>query len=270
MKTLYISDLDGTLLHSDQLLSPYSIERLNAMLEDGLLFSYATARSSITSKKACKGLNARFPLIVYNGAFVIDNVSGELLLSNFFEEDAKPILDDLLAHNIFPIIYSYQDGIERFSYMPECCSNGVLDFVASRPGDPRTTAVTETEQLYHGNIFYFTCIDEEAKLDPLYEKYKDKQHCIFHKDIYSGEQWLEIMPKNACKANACRQLKELLGCDRLVVFGDGKNDMDMFQLADYSCAVANAVDELKMISNEIIDSNNEDGVVKWIAQDWKK
>jgi len=270
MKTLYISDLDGTLLHSDQHLSQYSVDTLNAMLEKGLLFSYATARSSITSRKACHGLNARFPLIVYNGAFVIDNVSGELLLSNFFDDDAIPVLNDLLAHDVFPIVYSYQNGIERFSYMPDCCSKGVLDFVASRPGDPRTTAVTQCSHLYNGNIFYFTCIDEKEKLTPLYEKYKDKHHCIFHKDIYSGEQWLEIMPQNACKANACRQLKELLGCERLVVFGDGTNDMDMFHAADYSCAVSNAVKELQLISDEIIGSNDDDGVVKWIEQDWKK
>lgn len=38
-----------------------------------MLFTYATARSLITAKKVTKGIKAKIPLIVYNGAFVMDN-----------------------------------------------------------------------------------------------------------------------------------------------------------------------------------------------------
>ena len=72
------------------------------------------------------------------------------------------------------------------------------------------------------------------------------------------------MPKAASKANAIKQLKELLGCEKLVVFGDGKNDIDMFELADEAYAVSNAVDELKSIATDIIESNDNDGVAKWL------
>lgn len=74
------------------------------------------------------------------------------------------------------------------------------------------------------------------------------------------------MPKAASKANAILQLKELLGCDKTVVFGDGKNDIDMFQLAEESYAVSNAVAELKQIATGIIGSNEEDAVAKWMEQ----
>lgn len=53
-----------------------------------------------------------------------------------------------------------------------------------------------------------------------------------HEDIYSKRQWLEIMPKTASKSNAIRQLKAYLGCEKVVVFGDEKNDIDMFELAE--------------------------------------
>ena len=53
------------------------------------------------------------------------------------------------------------------------------------------------------------------------------------------------MPQKASKAQAALQLKQKLACDRLVVFGDGKNDIDMFQIADKSYAVANAHNDLK-------------------------
>ncbi len=77
-----------------------------------------------------------------------------------------------------------------------------------------------------------TCIDEPVKLKPLYDKYKNMLHCIYQTDIYTNEQWLEIMPLTASESNAVKQLKALLKCEKLVVFGDGKNDIDMFELAD--------------------------------------
>lgn len=83
------------------------------------------------------------------------------------------------------------------------------------------------------------------KLKSLYDKYKDKFHCVYQKDIYTDEQWLEIMPFAASKANAIKQLQKLLECDRVVAFGDGRNDIDMFELADESYAVQNADEQLK-------------------------
>ena len=77
------------------------------------------------------------------------------------------------------------------------------------------------------------------------------------------------MPKEASKSQAIIQLKTLLGCDRLVVFGDGINDLDMFRIADEAYAVENAVPELKAAATAVIGSNDEDGVAKWLRGDWR-
>ena len=266
MKTLYVSDLDGTLLRSDVSTSDYTNQTINRLARQGMLFSYATARSYSTSAKVTRGLDAHIPLIVYNGAMIVDNVTGEILLSNFFGSDAHAVLDDLLAHGVVPIVYAFVDGVERFSYVPARSSRGVLDFVASRRGDRRDNPVNSTEDLYRGDIFYFACIGEEEKLEPLERKYRDVYHTVYQKDIYSGEQWLEIMPLAASKSNAIRQLREKLGCDWLVVFGDGKNDVAMFELADEGYAVSNAAPELKAVATAVIGSNDEDAVAHWLSE----
>ena len=72
------------------------------------------------------------------------------------------------------------------------------------------------------------------------------------------------MPLTASKSHATQQLKELLGCEKLVVFGDGKNDSDMFEMADEGYAVENAVDELKRIATAVIEGNDKDGVARWL------
>ena len=265
MKTLYVSDLDGTLLRSDETISEYTNMTINNLTEQGMIFSYATARSLITAKKVTHGLNAKIPLIVYNGAFILDNVSEEIIFANYFDATVNMVFQDLFKNNIYPIVFSYINGIEKFSFIKEKCTRGMLTFLNSRNGDVRTNPVVSEEELIQGNCFYITCIDEPEKLEPIYKKYKDEYYCVYQKDIYSKEQWLEIMPKNTSKSNAILQLKQLMHCDRLVVFGDGKNDIDMFDAADECYAVQNAVSELKAKATAVIESNDNDGVAKWLS-----
>ncbi len=267
MKTLYVSDLDGTLLRSDQKTSEYTNETINALVRDGMLFSYATARSWHTAHKVTDGLTAAFPLIVYNGAFIRDNASGKHLLENFFETDpAERMIRELIAGGVQPIVYAFIEGEEKFSYQKDAVNAATWEFILSRTGDSRERPVADAEELMNGKIFYFSCIDEPEKLQPFYERYAMAHRCYYHRDIYSKEQWLEIMPQKASKANAILQLKELLGCDRLVVFGDGINDLDMFRIADEAYAVENAVPELKAAATAVIGSNDEDGVAKWLRE----
>jgi len=269
VKTLYVSDLDGTLLRSDISTSEYTNDVVNRLVEKGMHFSYATASSYVTASKVTKGLDAKFPLIVYNGAFIIDNATGKILLSHYFEDNGRTLLDDLISHDIFPIVYAYIDGVERFSYLEDRCNSDMQDFILSRKGDPRANSIKCVDDLYKGQVFYITCIGEADALAPFNAKYESLYHTVFQRDIYSGEQWLEFMPLKASKSNAIRQLKNLLNCDRLVVFGDGKNDIDMFRLADESYAVENAVDELKAIATGIIGKNDDDAVARWLLEHYK-
>ena len=71
-KTLYVSDLDGTLLNRQDRISPESIRIINDLVANGMTFTYATARSLSSASVVTRGLSADIPVIVYNGAF-IDN-----------------------------------------------------------------------------------------------------------------------------------------------------------------------------------------------------
>ena len=267
MKTLYVSDLDGTLLHSDQRTSEYTNKVIGELVDKGLLFSYATARSYSTASKAAAGLTAAFPVIVYNGTFIRDNATGRALLENLFDKArASEVAADLISCGVQPIVYSLIGGEERFSYIEKKISDAERDFIATRKGDCRDRPIGSFDQLTEGRIFYFTCIDQPQKLRPFYEKYKDEFNCYYQSDIYTGEWWLEIMPKSASKANAVRQLAKLLGCCRIVAFGDGINDIALFEAADESYAVSNACDELKRIADGVIGSNDDDGVAKFLLE----
>lgn len=269
MRTLYVSDLDGTLLRNNERTSHFTNHVINDLTERGMLFCYATAHSLMTAKKVTDGIICNIPLIVYNGAFVVDNVTEDILIANYFETSVYEVLNDLFENQVYPIVYAYIEGKEKFSFVPELCTEGMGRFLASRKGDIRTNAVKAVSDLKAGNLFYITCIDSQDKLKPLYEKYKDVFQCVYQTEMYTKEQWLEIMPFHASKANAVRQLKALLGCEKIVAFGDGKNDIDLFELADEAYAVENAHEDLKKYATDIILSNEEDGVAQWLARNFR-
>lgn len=270
MKTLYISDLDGTLLQSSARTSEYTNQTINALIGRGMLFSYATARSYITACKVTAGLRTDIPLVVYNGAALVDGRDGAPMLKNFFGAEIGEVLRDLFSHEVYPIVYAYMGEKEIFSYVPSRCTPGMNTFLDSRKGDIRTHPVADEDGLCQGEIFYLTCIDRREKLEPLYERYRDRYHCVFQTELYTKQQWLEIMPQEASKSHAIRQLKQQLGCERLVVFGDGRNDMDMFEAADEAYAVENAVPELKAIATAVIGSNDSDGVARWLREHYRE
>lgn len=264
-KTLFVSDLDGTLLNSHARTSDFTNRTINDLVARGMVFSYATARSFYSSSKVAAGLNAAFPVILYNGAIMLDNATGRRLMTNFFRpEEVADIRSHLAAAGVSPIVYAFVDGRERFSVLPEAASEGVMNFCETRRGDVRTRIVRSEDELYAGEPFYFTCIGEGLELP--HRAMKDKYHCVSQIDLYDGLPWLEIMPQSATKAHAALQLKKLLGCEKIVAFGDGKNDVELFQIADEAYAVANAAPELKAVATAVIGSNEDDGVAKWLIE----
>lgn len=268
VKTLYVSDLDGTLLRSNETLSEYTVNTLNSLIKQGMLFSCATARSLTTAGKVTTELDLKLPAALYNGVFVADIKTGEVLASNHFGADVKKLISDMCESGLCPLVYSFINEEERFSYVQSRATRGLNAFLATRKGDKRARPVDLEAELYRGDIFYAVCIDEKDRLAPFYEKYKDKYRCIFYKEQYTGEQWLEIMPVQATKANAVLWLKEYLQCDKLVVFGDGVNDTDMFAAADECYAPENADEALKSLADGIIEANDCDGVARFLAQKW--
>lgn len=269
--TLYLTDLDGTLLNSRQRVPDRSRRIINRLTAEGMQFSCATARSRYSSAMVLEGLELRLPIITHNGTFIQDCTTGRLLHDNFLDtQSAGSIIDWYIRAGILPIVYSIIDGRERFSYVPEISCRALLDFVATREGDPRLR-VTDIDGLHDGNIYYITAMGNEQVLTRGYQWFSSDRrlNCLLYPEIYSGDLWLEIMPAAASKASAALKLKELLDCDRLVCFGDGINDIPMFEIADECYAVSNAAPELKAIATGILGSNEEDAVAVWLEQNAK-
>lgn len=271
--TLYVSDLDGTLLNSHDEISQYSLNIINDLIEKGMKFTYATARSLSSASKVTKGLTLHIPVIIYNGVSIVEADTGNVLYSTgFSNQEQQDIIKLLGEESLFPLVYTYRDGVEKVLWYPSHENDGIRRYLSKRKGDKRMEPVKEGDSIYQGNMFYYTCIGEKEKLEQAYHRLKEDERfrVTLQQELYRPEYWLEIMPAKASKANAIKELKKIWNCGKIVSFGDAVNDIPMFQISDRAYAVENAVEELKNHATDVILSNEQDGVAKYLWQEMQR
>lgn len=264
MNTLYITDLDGTLLTDDKRVSEHTAKKLNELIAGGVKISYATARSFNSAAPLLHNVRFSCPCAVYNGVFIVNPKSGERLFWRGFSENAVRFAREFFTReNILPIVYSFINGEHKISYI-ESNLPAVQAYISAHEGDPRMRRARDIDELFEGEIFYFTVIRGE-KLPIVCKTFGENENFSINvqKDNYDDSIWHEIYDGGCSKAAAARRLKELLGAEELVCFGDNVNDIPMIKAADVGVAVENACDELKSCADIVI---NCDGVADYIEQ----
>ena len=272
-KTLYVSDLDGTLMHKDLKISDFSVKTINALVGKGVAFTYATARSISSAGTITKDLKLNLPVITRNGAVLADNNTGKIIEKALFTEKEVEMLKEMLPElpkTGFVSCYFGDDMKKVFAGSLHTAElQGYLDYYKD---DPSVVTVSALSEMFMGNPGYVTIIGNKVETEPIYLRTREYNgwECLFQKDVYRDEYWLEIAPQNCTKAKSILKLKEEYGFDKLVVFGDSANDITMFKIADEAYAVSNAVDELKALATGIIGSNEEDAVAVYLSKNGRK
>ena len=265
--TLYVTDLDGTLLRSDATLSPYTVSTINRLAEQGLAFTYATARSIESARPIAGKLNLPLPAITRNGAVLADNATGKHLEKALFTEEEVALLKEMLPELPRCGFVSCFLGEDMFkAYVPGNLVPGMVQYADYYRDDPKMKPVKTLEEMFFGQPGYVTLIDDREKAALIYEKVRQYSgwECIFQKDTYWDEYWVEVCPRNCTKAKAILKMKEQYGFRKVVAFGDSVNDMPMFRAADEAYAVSNALEALKEIATGVIGGNNEDAVARFL------
>jgi len=272
-RTLYVSDLDGTLLGSGGSVGEASAEVLNTAIEAGGLFTYATARSFLTSRKATAGLRLNLPVVTYGGTVTVHPGSGEHLDLRLLDPAAvESVLSLCVSHPAAePILHTFENGRDWVRWRPERVTAGVTAFLDARAGDPRLRPITTNDPLNPSAVFYVAILGENSALGDLRRKLLPDltraAHFLSVDPGTPGLDWLEFHNVEGTKAKAIRRLMLRVSADRLVVFGDNHNDLPMFEIADESYAVSNAIPAVRNAATGVIGSNDEGAVARWIADD---
>ncbi|SHO49185.1 Cof-type HAD-IIB family hydrolase [Anaerocolumna xylanovorans] len=276
MKTLYISDLDGTLLNNQAELSPYTIETINEFIKKGGHFSVATARTAATVTKILSSLHLNVPVVLMNGVILYDMEKKQYLNTWYLSpETAAFILDTAKRFHLTGFLYEIKENALS-TYYERLINQGMTDYYTERTVNFGKTFIQTDDLLTidRSNIIYYAMLDRKEALLPAYEIYKDTPGIAtaFYRDNYCEEElwFLEVFSGYGTKYNAVKTLRENLGYEKVVCFGDNLNDLPMFKASDVSLAVANAKDEVKAAADYVIESNMENGVANWLKNQSEK
>lgn len=268
MKTLYLSDLDGTLLSSDCILSKKSADILNFLLDKGLLFTVATARTCATVLDMFSGVKLNLPLILMNGVVLFDTVNDKNIICHSIDKaSADEILCFFHEKNKAPMLYFQKDDYIEIHYS-DLDNEYQREYVDNRNelSKKRFVYKSELNVSDEDNLIYIVTLDKPEQIIDIRDSIvkSDKVTCAFYSDNYTDCNFLECMNKKASKATAAIELKKILGVDRIVAFGDNLNDIPMFDIADECYAVSNSCDELKAKATGVIGSNDQDSVAEFL------
>jgi 5-amino-6-(5-phospho-D-ribitylamino)uracil phosphatase len=274
MEKLYIlSDLDGTLLRSNSTLSPFSKEVFTKAIGDGHVVSYATARSYTSSQTLVSAIPWQFPIILYNGALIIDPLTQKTVGGAWLSHDITNAVISLgKSFDQVPFLFLLDENQHELVLHEPLRRVGELGFFDSRPNDRRFHEIPLL-QINHldKKVMIVTYIGVYEDLKPFYDtlklRYGTDIYLHFTLDTYLEDQYfLEVSDPLANKGAATLKWAELVGClpKQVIVFGDNLNDLGMFEAGGKRFAVSNARPELQEKADSLIASNDEDGVAYYI------
>ncbi len=271
-ETLYISDLDGTLLRDDQTLSEQTSSYLMNAVSSGLNFTFATARSVVSSEFVLQGLGLQLPVILYNGAQIYCPKEKRYIHTEYM---APAVFSDLLQRffqdGLDPVVHCVDKNEDLRVYFQSVSNESSGKWINSRlkNGDERFRVTVDFSEIEADKVIEIMAVGPQERLKA-YEAMLDAEPTIswvLSEDIYcEGYYWLEVYHANANKGNAVRKLQDHLGLANVVSFGDNYNDLPMFRVSTRSFAVGNANEIVKQVASEVIGLNNDGAVVAYMKK----
>lgn len=276
LSTLYVTDLDGTLLNDKTVIEKNSLETLNSLINNGALFSIATGRSYTTAKNILDSIDFTLPVLLLNGVHIFDwHHKKTLYTMNIDCFSIKKILKIFRKTDICPIFYVMKPDGNVTLFYDHANFDLAKRFIADRSNffkkEANYDAVIENSlekvMINHSICFIIALAKDESTLSFAYEELKKVPNISFHfyKDKSIGALSIEIFSNESGKDRGIAFLKEFAKAERVISFGDNYNDISMKKQSDVFCVVENALDEVKKYADIIIPSNNDAGVITYIT-----
>lgn len=245
---LLCSDLDGTLLDSRGELSAENIDAIERFCAEGGKFCISTGRLPSHLLQFVDKDFFNCPIICSNGAAIYDFSCDKVLYERTLGEKMGEVAE-FIAQNCAHILEStFFVNLEKFIYKGFGESIEQIREVIKNPA--------------YKLVMHMDTPENTIRLrDMLRERFSE--YFNFARSWNTG---LEVLNKYATKGDTVRVLKKILGGDYIsVCVGDYENDITMVEKADFGCAVANAVPELKAVADRTICSNDEHAI-KYIVE----
>ena len=268
---LIVFDLDGTLLNRESQISDYTRDTLALLAQRNIAYTVATGRALHGSRDILAGHNFKLPQIYKNGAMIWlpdeETYSRKYLLTA--SEIAK-VLNAFLALGVAPFIYTLESDNSHAVYHPPLVSEIEKGWLYELNTVRGLSTLPLSELPGDAGITNISALGPRAAIEAVRDLVgTDEDHLVAYMGtgIIEGDIcWLDIHHTDGSKGGAVAQLKQDLGVERVVCFGDSDNDLSMFEAADEAYAPDNAKEEVKGAATEVIGHHNEDGIARFLRE----
>jgi Cof subfamily protein (haloacid dehalogenase superfamily) len=256
-------DIDGTLVHDDGYLSPEVVKEVKRVKDLGHEVIVATGRAAANAVPVVRDLGIEQGFVVSsNGAVTVeldlDHPRG-FKMTDVVTFDPAEVLAQLIEH-LPEAHFAVEDldGSYRF-HRP---------FPTYALGDQNFE--TPLEELMHHPVSRVVVLSPEHDVDEFLGLIsKIGLASVSYAIGYTA--WLDISPQGVSKASALEVQRQRLGIanEQVLVMGDGRNDIEMFQWAKQggglAFAMGQAPEEVQLAATDVTSSVTDDGVARVLA-----
>ena len=251
--SLVLSDLDGTLFHDDKSISDYTKQVIAEAQKKGILFGISTSRALVNASRYLNGISP--DVMITNGGGLVYCREQKIYSCEFTKEEARTLIDAAFKFGGKDFIISVDN------------ENGLYCNSKEDLGDRYWTPTDFSDFNEPAMKMCVETLDKQ-----LVEKIAssigiDKIDFLPFSDI----PWYKMSKKNATKEKAIEKLSQHLNLpvENIAAFGDDFSDIGMLKICGRGIAMENAIDEVKSIADEICPSNEDDGVARWMENQFE-
>jgi Cof subfamily protein (haloacid dehalogenase superfamily) len=251
---IIVMDLDDTLLNSDKEITPYTLEQLEKCRAEGALIVIDTARNDGSSKRIIDVLKPDYAIL--SGGAMIRDKAGEIIYRNMMPaETVRGIVQTCLDSGLVRGI-SMRTENHFYKNYKNLRPHPDFDW-----GEQYDFSIPIEDDAYNMSLE----ISDAALAETITKRYTS---CTMYH--FEGEDWHSVYRKGVSKLQGIREIAATNCCNlsQIVAFGDSLHDRDMIVHCGIGVAMGNASNELKAAADAVCESNDEDGIGKWLAANY--
>lgn len=257
---LVLSDVDGTLVPHDKILTERSLRAVRDLRRANILFAITSSRPPRGLNMYLEPLQLTTPLSAFNGGMIIDPDKRVLVEHTIDDEIVATIIGHLDAHDISVWVYRDQEWYVRDANGPhvrheaDVCQFeplAVADFGAVSSGVAKIVGASDdANALTQARTALQTEVGERVSA------------------TNSQAYYLDITNPQANKGAVVDFLSSTLAIPSgaIATIGDAHNDVSMFERSGLSIAMGNAESDVKAFAGEVTTSNEDEGFARAIEQ----
>ncbi len=250
---LLLSDVDGTLVTSDKVLTERSLDAVERLRAAGILFAITSSRPPGGLRMYVEPLRLTTPVAAFNGAFITTPdmvVTDEL---NIDDEVIQPLVKMVESHGHSVWIYQGEKWFVRD--LEGAHVQREAEVVQFQP------EVVATFDDVCSNVSKMVIVDDDATTLAAAAAAIRQEYGTLVSATSSQSYCIDITNPRATKGSVVTYLSGMydIPTEAIVTIGDAYNDVLMFERSGLSVAMGNAVDDVKSSATYVTTSNNDEG-----------